>query len=136
MLSPKIHGLEQFRALNRFTAKHDWRPVEVGCIFRVKNATYQTVAIFPKDESHGRYRALIEVRQLGTDRTFTETLEAFWAGLDRGVLGPRSSNLFVNWAPMWVSKSIKRHERKLAKKRAAVRRFLVQEGLIVAGGAA
>lgn len=137
MLSPRIHGLEHFRSLNRFTARHDWRPVESGMIFRVTNATYQTLAILPRDERHGRYQARVVIQQLGTGRTFTEPLAGFWSGLDRGVFGsPRYSNLFVHWEPQWVKKSIERHARKLARERARVRRFLVVSGLVVEGGAA
>lgn len=136
MLSPRIHGLDHFRSLNRFTARHDWRPVETGMVFRVTNATYQTVAVLPKDDRHGRYRAQVVIQQLGTGRTFMESLEGFWDGLDRGVFGSRYSNLFVRWEPQWVKKSIERHARKVARERARVRRFLVVAGLVVEGGVA
>lgn len=137
MLSPRIHGLDHFRSLNRFTARHDWRMVETGMVFQVAGgATFQTIAILPKDERHGRYRAQILIRRMGTNQTFAEPLDRFWDQLDRNVFGSSYSNLFVRWEPMWVKKSIERHARKVARERARVRRFLVVNGLIVVEGGA
>jgi hypothetical protein len=137
MLNPRIHSLDHFRSLTRFTVRHDWRMPETGLVFRVTNATYQTVAILPKNERQDRHRAQVILRQLGTTRTFTEPLDELWSGMDRGAFGsPRYSRLFVRWNPLWVEKAIKRHARKQAKRRAALRRFLVAAGLVVEGGVA
>lgn len=133
MLSPRIHSLDQFRALNRATTRHDWRMPEVGLVFSVTNHTYQTTAILPVCVKAGRLNAMIVIQDIGTGREFMETLRGFWAGLDSGVFGsPRYSNLFVSWAPLWVQKAVKRQKTKAAKRRSQIRRFLVREGLVVA----
>lgn len=124
MLSPKIHGLEQFRSLSRFTARHDWRKPEVGLVWSVGRSTFRLVAIQPNDPAHGRYQSLAVIQDLGSRHTFTRSLNRLWAEFD-------SSPAF-RWAQGYIQKAIARNRKKALKRRMAIRRFLVQEGLVIA----
>jgi len=124
MLNPKIHGLEQFRSLNRFTARHDWRKPEVGLVWSVGRSTFRLEAIQPSDPTHGRYQALAVIRDLSSRHTFTWSLNRLWAEFD-------SSPAF-RWCESYIQKSISRHAKKDLKRRMKIRRFLVQEGLVIA----
>ena len=142
MLSPRIHGLDHYRSLNRFTARHDWREICVGHVFRVRQypgkgrrdhwLTFETLAILPRNRAQDCHQARILVRNLNSGRIFTERLEKVWLGWDHGNL----DGYRVDWEPAWVKKSIERHARKVARERARIRRFLVVAGLVKDGGAA
>jgi hypothetical protein len=109
MLNPKIHGLAQFRSLNRFTAEHEWRQVEVGQVFHVTGHTYQLTAIQPKDESQGRHWAEAVIEQLGTSKHFTMALSLLWDEWD--------NRIGFQFAPNYVKASIIRNHRKVMARR-------------------
>lgn len=131
MLSPRVHGLDHFRALSRATGRHDWRMPEVGLVFRVGKHTYQTVEILPVCRAIGRDNALVRFVELGRRVVppTVMTVMGYWSMLDNRAAGLNLHNLAV-------VKSHARHARKVARERARVRRFLVVAGLVVEGGAA